>query len=633
MITMTAYELPPEILTQIGDNLSTRDNLSCALTCKRWRSPFEKALWKNTRFYSYYDISKLTESVKVFQHLSLLQSLWVHSLSITRPFSGENLLYKEFYDLLKFFPNLKHLDVPLIFYRAIYTHKNSSDSVWKYLKSLKISYETSKALQPAETLLKVINMCSMLQELIILGRYQKLLIKFGVDDFDSMHQHLQDLSSIKADIDFNSDFSVTLYKIPNTIPAFTMTSPDICLREYDLKTKDEYQNQWNPLWLYYFGYKYPNLRSLKLEVLEIDNGPINSDQRQRIISLFQSNPNAFRRLETFDLTTNEYFEFSDFILMDFIDELKAPLKHLKLRAKPAILDVSRVSRPFSETLESLSFTGYTYGNYARDSTFELSYCYPLLTNLCISGRNVALNLSDLLDKCVALKRLKLCHGKLVIDSNMTNEKSKKQKQQHGLHILILRKYYIPSKAFHYISLRCRGLKHMTLHTLRIKGLICTKTGCLLLDMPHTFLKSLNICQVEYGASYKESQKYDTYLTLVSQLNDAPSSDKKNERVKYEINSKFPVVASHNIDWIYTYLFSSSFTTYNVRTTKLSKRGASIAFEYYRNSWPKMYPRNLNSQLLYDKCSSYMTRACELQKGYGQFRFGKIEFVYIIGPSH
>ncbi|KAL0084548.1 hypothetical protein F4703DRAFT_1793916 [Phycomyces blakesleeanus] len=584
MITMTVYELPPEILTQIGDNLSTRDNLSCALTCKRWRSPFEKALWKNTRFYSYYDISKLTESVKVFQHLSLLQSLWVHSLSITRPFSGENLLYKEFYDLLKFFPNLKHLDVPLIFYRAIYTHKNSSDSVWKYLKSLKISYETSKALQSAETLLKVINMCSMLQELIILGRYQKLLIKFGVDDFDSMHQHLQDLSSIKADIDFNSDFSVTLYKIPNTIPAFTMTSLDICLREYDLKTKDEYQNQWNPLWLYYFGYKYPNLRSLKLEVLEIDNGPIDSDQRQRIISLFQSNPNAFRRLETFDLTTNEYFEFSDFILMDFIDELKAPLKHLKLRAKPAILDVSRVSRPFSETLESLSFTGYTYGNYARDSTFELSYCYPLLTNLCISGRNVALNLSDLLDKCVALKRLKLCHGKLVIDSNMTNEKSKKQKAAAWVA---------------YFNIK----------------------------------ESLNICQVEYGASYKESQKYDTYLTLVSQLNDAPSSDKKNERVKYEINSKFPVVASHNIDWIYTYLLSSSFTTYNVRTTKLSKRGASIAFEYYRNSWPKMYPRNLNSQLLYDKCSSYMTRACELQKGYGQFRFGKIEFVYIIGPSH
>ncbi|KAL0073994.1 hypothetical protein J3Q64DRAFT_1779305 [Phycomyces blakesleeanus] len=144
-----------------------------------------------------------------------------------------------------------------------------------------------------------------------------------------------------------------------------------------------------------------------------------------MISLFQSNPKTFRQLEAFDLKTDKYFENFDFVLWELFCALNVPLKHLMLEATQRgevgnsyPLDVSRILQSFSETLESLSVIGFICNYNEQYPTFELSYYYPLLKSLCISGSNLSLDIADLLDKCVALKQLKFCGGKLLINSDM-----------------------------------------------------------------------------------------------------------------------------------------------------------------------------------------------------------------------
>ncbi|KAL0084607.1 hypothetical protein J3Q64DRAFT_1835002 [Phycomyces blakesleeanus] len=111
-----------------------------------------------------------------------------------------------------------------------------------------------------------------------------------------------------------------------------------------------------------------------------------------------------------------------------------------------------------------------------------------------------------------------------------------------------------------------------------------ETGCLLVDMPYTFLKSLHINQVKFHKKY-EGMEYDieNYISLIllSQLNDVLLSDENNER-KDEIDSKYPVVEHHNIAWIYSYDNILTYTIYNVKENlNLKEEEVDIILEYYR----------------------------------------------------
>ncbi|OAD73533.1 hypothetical protein PHYBLDRAFT_187133, partial [Phycomyces blakesleeanus NRRL 1555(-)] len=309
----------------------------------------------------------------------------------------------------------------------------------------------------------------MLQELEILNDGSLCRVEFGIDDFDNMHQSLQNLSSIKAIIHLSFDFSAMLDAIPNTTPALSVTSLDINSKLFENKTYyiNGNMNYWNPLWMYYFGYKYPNLRSLKLNATNIVEIPIIPGKRETTRSLFRSNPKAFQHLETFSLTTDRYFESFDLILWEVLCRLKVSLKHLTLNA--AIwneiddsypMDVNRILQSFSEKLESLLLTGFMYNAFNEDTILEFSYYYPFLTNLCISGESVLLDLDNLLEKCVALKQLKLCGEDLYLDPYTTTENP--DLEQHGLEILTLGSCFTSAETLNRISFRCRSLKHLTL---------------------------------------------------------------------------------------------------------------------------------------------------------------------------
>ncbi|OAD81523.1 hypothetical protein PHYBLDRAFT_139065 [Phycomyces blakesleeanus NRRL 1555(-)] len=482
----------------------------------------------------------------------------------------------------------------------------------------------------------------MLRELEILKGPRNQCFEFCMDDFHNMHHNLKKLLSISVHIYPSYNFLPTLDTIPNTAPAFAVTTLNINWDQHS-NIMDPGRKLWNPLWLYYFGYKYPNLRSLRLNTRISQTNTLITDKRGPKISLFQSNPNAFKHLETFDLTTDRYFTIFKFPLLRLFRELRFPLRHLILHSTQlsdinasCSIDVNEILESFSETLQSFSVKSFKYIPADQDPTFRLSAYYPVLTNLFINtvkarysdmdggqkfyhyhyiervffllralfsdisnaaqartqifqkiitissfgcSIDLVLALDNLLNRCAALKELDFCGKELLITPSTTAKNSKQQ--QHGLQILTLRGS-VASEVFNYLSLRCRGLKHIALDTLHIKGSICEKTECLLLDMPHTFLKTLNISHLRYDPSYKETNVYYySFLTLLSQLNDVSLTDEKTKRERNEIDPEHPILTSYH---------------------------------------------------LYDGEVKYMEREYELHNGYGQFRFGKVESVHVIEPS-
>ncbi|KAL0084729.1 hypothetical protein F4703DRAFT_1855715, partial [Phycomyces blakesleeanus] len=609
------------------------DRRSCALTCKGWRYPFQKALWKNIYIHDCDSLENLIDMVKVSQSTSIFRGPWVYSLHVNYYCSAPEILAIQFSELFRYLPNLKRLHLNGEIYKYIYTDTTRSDNVWNSLEILIVNYSAYTERQSTKELPEFINTCNMLQQLQIIKYGDGFRLEFGVEDFNNMHQNLQSLSFIDAEMYLSSDFLTTLNTIPYTTPALSVTSLDINSKKYENHDGEFSRNwnEWNPLWLYYFGYKYPNLRYLKLEATDMCSDAISSDERQTMISLFRSNPNAFQHLETFDLTTDRYFESSDLILWELLCALRVPLKHLSLDATNNYavddsnpVDFSRIIQSFSETLETLSLTGFLYREVDQNSVMEIpSYC-PFLTNLCISGSDVSLYIDDILDRCVALKQLEICGGRLLIKSRTTTEET--DQHQHSLRSLTLEKCSIAPEVLTCISFRCRNLKRMDLRSLWIGESVCEKTGCLLIDMSHTFLKTLKIGQVQFHGSDRV-HSYDDWasLVLVSELHDNPLSNERDTIKRTEIDSNYPRTECNNITWLYTYNDMEYTGEETLSTTEISKDEANIAIEYYKN-----FQSNQIDAISIDD-SSYngddLTDAWkyELYKGYAELRFGKIQY--------
>ncbi|KAL0085443.1 hypothetical protein J3Q64DRAFT_1860379 [Phycomyces blakesleeanus] len=591
---MGVSELPLKILMKIADNLSILGKHFCSLTCKRWRHPFQKCLLRNIVIGPHEGAQVLVSLFKASgKNAPTLYglNLWIHSLQIHHYFDVRKISDMHFSDLFGYLQNLKHLDLWILSSDDIYGEVTRTGAGWKSLESLKIQYSMPEKKWSARDMFECINTCSMLQKLKIHKHGEGYYMDFSLDDFEKMHQSLQELSSIEGDMYLNTDFSSTLDALRNMTPEFAMTSLDIRSKKYEMND----------------------------DATDVSDNHTNLDKGPKIRSLFRSNPNAFKHLETFDFTTDNYYEFSDLILWDLLCPLKVPLKHLALNAlregkvdDSNPIDINRILQSFSETLERLSVQGFAYSDNVKNQTLEISYYCPFLRYLFIGGSEVYLNVADLLDKCVGLKELKIRGGKLFINPTTPTEESN---QHHGLEILKLQKCSATAEAFSYISFRCRGLKHMTLHTFWVPGSICEETGCLLVDMPYTFLKTLNIGQGQYGISRNVS--FGTSIGLK----------------KKEMDLECPIMTSPNIDWLYTFDYYVYPGTYVLETRKLSREYADVILEYYQNFQSNSIDQITKDNSSYDVANPETGWEYDLYRGYGELRFGNIESISVISEEN
>ncbi|KAL0073635.1 hypothetical protein J3Q64DRAFT_1780501 [Phycomyces blakesleeanus] len=407
--------------------------------------------------------------------------------------------------------------------------------------------------------------------------------------------------------------------------------------------------QWSAKWLYYFSYKYPNLRSLRLDTSKVIYGWTEYILTQGVTYPYPSHSKSLQRLETLELITPNISEWTHLVFWEFIYPLRIPLKNLKykatcnrkdlwLHAQLYETNIKRILQSFSGTLENLSIEGTVFFDIKHGPALELSSYAPFLKDLHIKSCGVSINLDDLLDKCPVLKRLRYFGGQLLINSSTmikeTIQQQEKQPQHHGLQILELRRVVTSAEVFSRLSFRCRRLQYMNLSSLWVSGLTFEADGCLLVDMPYTFFKAVRLAHIKYCSPYERRDGDTTIsLTLLSQLSDPMSSlpsitstsDKLIHGEKEKVDRKsVAVVTRKNIAWFHTFLDVVFETDTRIGIRQLSEQEASTAVGFYQSfqSNRDNQPRRVDMPLDGDNLKEdWKDKLC---RGYGELRCGQVE---------
>ncbi|KAL0083877.1 hypothetical protein F4703DRAFT_1600597 [Phycomyces blakesleeanus] len=624
---MPASELPLEILLQIAELLLTNDRRSCALTCKGWRYPFQEFLWKHIHVDSMNNFETLFNTIEDSRIMSKSYGPLVRSLRLC----GECIIPSIQQDhFLRSLPNLKHLDLGRMSYKLINPEMTRINDTWMSLESLRIKIPHSGIEETTEEIIEFLTNISKLQKIELIQCSWNNSIKYMLDDFDKIHQKLQQLSCMKASISLGNILHPAQLMIPNTIPALALTRLDLNLRD------------WDPLWLYYFGHKYPNLRFIKLDISHVRECKIPEEVMRRNSALFLYNPDAMQYLETFNLITKDISDSSHVALWDFICPLNIQIKHLKYTMKHKNggghffkMIIKGALRTFADTLETLSVEGNVYFDSKYTSKIELSPYCPLLVDLRISNCGLSIDISNILDNCGSLRRLRLYNGELCISQDAANQKSKRQKdhQHHGLNILELHEVLTSDSVFKHISFRCRHLQYMNLDTLTIVESISKKTGNLLIDMSHTLFKVLRLDNIQYYSLYDDTDdQIAINLLLLSQLNNSlfPNKNKQKEFT----GLKFTVVDHTNhIAWLHTFHNIAHKRNSETDIRRLSRQVSNTTLKHHQDSHTKKKPKVSKSTGLrnkYDSCESWQDYLLE---EYVELRCGHVAKAILPGlPS-
>ncbi|KAL0086317.1 hypothetical protein J3Q64DRAFT_1739429, partial [Phycomyces blakesleeanus] len=605
-----ASQLPLEILLQIADILVTEDRLSCALTCKKWRYPFQETIWKDVIINSNTDYVNICNTLEGSKVGSSSHGQSVRSLSMSQicliPNDGQD-------KLLKSLPNLKHLDLGRTRRKDINKRMTIHNDVWKSLESLKVQVTYSKTPDSTEQFIKLLENCSKLQSLEIFksGVFQPVM--FTQEDFDSLHQKVQLLSSFKACISLDRNLDPRQESMAsNIVPIVGLTNLELQMCE------------WSSLWAYYFGHKYPNLRYLSWSTVNAQYWLIAPHTTQPISEILDLNTNIFQHLETLEFVTADASERGHADFWDFFLPLSVPIKHLKYKTNCGNnvemyfrTVIKRFLRSFSETLETITVEGSLFYTGGLTPRLNLpSYC-PMLVDLEVKSCGVSIDLNNLFDNCVALERLKFYSGELLFHSSLLNreqrpnleQRQKQREKQHGLRILELHEVAASADTFSDISFRCRRLEYMSLDTTFICGTVPKRDPCLLLDMTYTSFKALHLAHVKFCSYYDNSlqQKMSLSYLCLSQSNNPQSSE-----VSYGFQplAVFHIFPDGEYDMDYT-----------IGLKKLSKRQFGTTVEYFEN---RRF-RRFGSELKPDRRSN--RKICEedrllqenLSKGYVELR--------------
>ncbi|KAL0084501.1 hypothetical protein F4703DRAFT_1793868 [Phycomyces blakesleeanus] len=626
---MSASELPYEILSKIADLLLTGDRFSCVLTCRRWRYPFQEALWRNMHVNSMKNLETICNAIEGSRTKSSSYGLLTQSLRMdgycTIPHWQQHAFFRSI-------PNLRHLDLGRTRYQEMNTHMIRLNNTWKSLESLRVEVHGSKRAVDTKSFVEFLKTCRKLQKLEIFQNAFDNPVMISSKDFNNLHQSLKQLSHLKACLYLNQIRQNAEPTIPITTPAPALISLDLDLFS------------WHPLWIYYFGYKYPNLRFLRLDVSNVPDCWIPQENLQRMPSLFLSNPNVLQHLETFEFLTTEMSQWSHIVFWEFLCPLQIPIKHLKYKTKYSKCDaeflemaIARFVKSFSNTLETLSVDGDVFFNAKYITKLSFTSCCPLLVDLEIKDCGVSIELDNLLDICVALRRLRFSNGKLWVDQDTTNqernhENYQQKHRQHELQILVLHWVNASAGVFTHMSSRCRRLEYMSLGNSDIWGSISKETGNLLLDMSYTSFKALRLKNVQYHSSDRDTGK-DTAIniSLLPQLNNSRSPKEIMEE-KGNKDSKLSIIEhyQHHLAWFHTFFDDDYEYATAPCIRQLSVQEVNTALEYYQDFLSRESTnaldvfRSLNGQV------SEKDWEEDLCRGYAEFRCSHIEKYTIPG---
>ncbi|KAL0077832.1 hypothetical protein F4703DRAFT_1881495 [Phycomyces blakesleeanus] len=607
---MLLSELPFEILSKIADILINEDKASCTLVCKRWKFPFQDSLWKNIEVKSMEQLTSICDIVKHSTN-GLSFSLAIQNLYFTSWCTITDLLQS---NILQVLPNLKHLNLGDISFKTFDTEISIYGGPWKSLVSLEFQVCSTREETSQSILVEFLTQFPNLHDLNIFPCFPHTSIYFDVSNINTIHKYLSRLRSIKGAFTFPTICQSDIQTIPKAIPAYSLTSLDIHILNL------------NSLWLYYqwlwyFSYKYPNLRTLTLKALCETDESIIKEYNIKKGSLLRPATTLFPHLETVEFNTEDFTKWSHTVLWDLLCQSNAPIKNLRCWARYRTYEegalekvIRQLVQSFSKTLETMSVEGYLFFGTENIVKLEISYC-PRLVELEITDNGSYIELDNLLDNCIALSRLKFSNGKLNIGSDPHEKPA-----HHGLNILELSYVTVNTAVFSYLSFRCRSLEYMYLNRPKICDSISDETKRLYIDMSYTNFKVLRLDHIYCYSSDRLMDKNTAInLILLSQVN----SDRLSNGTR---QSEDIVSVVKHLSWFHVFYGLDHTFDSAPKVRKLSEQEVCITTEYYQNfrfrestgiqeSMRSMNGQTLKSNWKADLCRGYAEMRCGNIKNY------------------
>ncbi|KAL0077831.1 hypothetical protein F4703DRAFT_1881476 [Phycomyces blakesleeanus] len=314
---MLASEFPFEILSQIADFLFNKDKASCALTCKRWKTPFQETLWKSIDVSSTKELEEICATV----NNSMINHRQFYHLVQALRFTGYCTIDWLQSDTFRTFPNLKHLDIQYVYSKYSSMNFPSSYPPLDSLVSIKLQIHAVVQEIPTKDLLDLLKTMPRLRKLDVCVYSSVYSFRITPSNLNTLHEYLPHLTSITLRLALADISQDSVQTDLNITPILSVTTLDLDILD------------WDHLWLYYLSYKYPNVHTLRWKTSCASSGWIVKGYKELKGSPLRSIKAAFPHLDTFDFYTEDRTAWSHAILWELLCPSKAPIKKLKYTIK------------------------------------------------------------------------------------------------------------------------------------------------------------------------------------------------------------------------------------------------------------------------------------------------------------
>ncbi|KAL0092817.1 hypothetical protein J3Q64DRAFT_1830459 [Phycomyces blakesleeanus] len=567
---MIASGLSFEILFSVASLLTTKDKLCCTLVCSSWKAPFQDALWSTVDISGYEKLDAMCNLI-LQPNVYLQNGHRVRKLLFNKGVAtSESQLLK----IQQYFCNIEYLKIRLGNLTQYKTAVVSADwSLWRTLTHLDIYVSGLNSENEPRDVLHIVSFLPALRRFDLTDKYYTLRLPYTLQDFENFHAYLPRLEYLAMDF-LTKKISFEEVLQANIIPTTVLTTVNLFNRRMDHG------------WLYYCALKYPNVHTFGWRAdCRQDATEQEQEQAMSMISSFTSffphlHTLFFRELLTIDLRHT--------ILWKLLCQAGVYPKHLHydlewMDSSPyqSRRTLSNGMYSCSEHLETLSLTSFNHNFLLTHSLLTLGE-FPRLVDLRIMLNRASIFFDVILDQCISLKSLKLDNCLVIFDS-ATPENSAK----HGLRQIEICHLKVGPKIFHYISVRCQELDHLSLNEMRIVGSMSKDSGALYLNMPYTCLKLLKLNNVYF---YSSDNEYDKDLIKIFCIEQSDSSV-TNALKNIKTFERYPICVLAGL-WFY-YCLNRSEGNLAAKIRILNPDEIDFAQKYFKSFRNKMIGSPIN----------------------------------------
>ncbi|KAI9023627.1 hypothetical protein CLU79DRAFT_834859 [Phycomyces nitens] len=480
---MLLSDFPREIIEQLADSLSLEDKRSCYLVCKSWKELFQDSIHSDLAVCERL-LEDLVNPSQDYQPPYLETRLLVRNMTIDYRKSIED---KEIYLLQRTFPNIKYLHFSTTKTVPDSFGVDADWSIWRMLTELHISFDQRTVPDLENKLVKIVVSLPVLRRLEISSRSWGHILSFSLDDFETIHSHLNHLGYWEFSSNLLALSETDLKSMTNVSPATNMGSLSITSENTDHR------------WLCYFAHKYPNLHTLNLQMT--DFLPETNEQRSDTIKLFQQVPLPFQHLTKLEIGYRRWTGRDPLLFWDIMHFHNMPLKHISVYIyglyttyhadNPCDVAKNIVKHCFPcffKNIESFSLKCLNTHSTPIDLT-EIKYRLCNLVKLAIETPTL-FEIDTLLCAAPRLKSLELQHTDIKVKDKLYNS------QRFELQSFRVNDAKITSDVLRFLSFHCKSLSVLELKFSSVYGNFTTP-GCQFIDMTYTRFEKFYLERISF----------------------------------------------------------------------------------------------------------------------------------------